>query len=62
MLKQIGGNNEKKLTPLDCVTTVKGYAERTGKNIRTVQRMCEDGRLKAKFEHGVWLIEYKPEE
>ncbi|GAV11323.1 tRNA-dihydrouridine synthase [Paenibacillus sp. NAIST15-1] len=48
----------KKVTPLDCVTTVKGYAIENDINIRTVQRMCEDGRLKAKNVHGVWLIEY----
>ncbi|GAF10866.1 hypothetical protein JCM16418_5094 [Paenibacillus pini JCM 16418] len=46
-----------KVTPLDCVTTVKGYALKTGKGIRTVQRMCESGKLKAKYEHGVWIIE-----
>lgn len=45
-----------KVTPLDYVTTVKGYSEKTGIKIRTVQRMCEDGRLKAKNEYGVWLI------
>jgi hypothetical protein len=39
------------------VTTVKGYAELKELNVRTVQRMCEDGRLKAKVVHGVWLIE-----
>lgn len=39
------------------VTTVKGYALKSGKPIRTVQRMCEDGRLKAKNVYGVWLIE-----
>lgn len=46
-----------KVTPLDCVTTVKGYAEMKGMNVRTVQRMCEDGRLRSKCVHGVWLIE-----
>lgn len=39
------------------VTTVKGYALKSGRPIRTVQRMCEDGRLKAKNVYGVWLIE-----
>lgn len=39
------------------VTTVKGYALKSGLNIRTIQRMCVDGSLKAKNVHGVWLIE-----
>ena len=47
---------ERKITPLDYVTTVKGYSLQTGIHVRTVQRMCEDGRLKAKNVHGVWLI------
>ncbi|MCY9544217.1 hypothetical protein M5X00_17795 [Paenibacillus alvei] len=46
-----------KVNPLDRVTTVKGYAEMKDMNVRTVQRMCEDGRLKAKNVYGVWLIE-----
>lgn len=44
------------------VTTVKGYALKSGLNIRTVQRMCVDGSLKAKNEYGVWLIETPDEE
>ena len=47
---------ERKITPLDYVTTVKGYSLQSGIHVRTVQRMCEDGRLKAKNVHGVWLI------
>jgi hypothetical protein len=46
-------------SPLDHVTTVKGYSEKTGIGIRTVQRMCESGKLKAKNENGIWLIEYR---
>jgi hypothetical protein len=45
------------VSPLDRVTTVKGYAIDHGLHIRTVQRMCESGKLKAKNVHGVWLIE-----
>lgn len=41
---------------LDSVTTVKGYSIITGISIRTVQRMCESGKLTAKNVHGVWLI------
>lgn len=41
---------------LDQVTTVSGYALLTGKNERTIRRMCEDGRLTAKCINGVWLI------
>lgn len=45
-----------KVTPLDLVTTVKGYSIQTGINKRTVQRMIERGDLTAKNVHGVWLI------
>ncbi|MNB95556.1 hypothetical protein D3C75_427330 [compost metagenome] len=51
-------NGQRKLTnALEEVTTVKGYSLETGIGIRTVQRMCEDGRLKAKNVFGVWLID-----
>lgn len=50
-------DDQKEIYVFPNVTTIKGYHMKTGTPIRTISNWCENGKLKAKYEYGVWLID-----
>lgn len=50
-------DDQKEISVFPNVTTIKGYHMKTGTPIRTISNWCDKGKLKAKYEYGVWLIE-----